>query len=170
MEELTEEQKNRIAEAAREVLEQLLELMEVPGTVNLAEGYFLKDGKETGDTIALDIEGEELGLLIGRRGQTLAGLQYLIRIIVAEKTGSQAPIIIDVEGYRRRRCESLRNLAWQVAEQVKTRKTPLALEPMSPFDRRVVHLALSSQKEVTTKSTGVGDFRKVVVLPQGWAN
>ncbi|MFC1962097.1 protein jag [Chloroflexota bacterium] len=165
MMELSEE-RSKVEDAAREVLVKLLEMMELPSSVVASSGYFLQE-EDTEDTIALNIEGEDLGILIGRRGQTLASLQYLVRVIVGEKTGFQHPIIVDVEGYRQRRCDNLRNLAWQLAEQVMTRKTSFALEPMSPFDRRVVHLALINNREVTTRSTGVAGQRKVVVVPRG---
>jgi len=159
------EEKEQIAEAAKEVLETLLDMLDLPGTVGFTSGYFQQDEDEV-DTIALNIEGEDLGILIGRRGQTLLSLQYLVRIMVTHKIGSELPIIIDVEGYRRRRCDNLRNLAWRVAEQVMSRSAPFTLEPMTPFDRRVIHMALLDHPEVTTQSTGIGDLRKVVVLPR----
>ena len=166
--ELSEEQK-KIAEIAREVLGRLLELLEMPASIEFSEGYFLRGGEEVDSTIALDIEGEDLGILIGRRGQTLASLQYIVRIIVERETGSQLPIIVDVGGYRRRRCESLRAMAWRIAEQVKSNGTPFALESMSAFDRRVIHLALADSPDITTHSTDVGYLRKVVILPRDWS-
>ena len=163
--ELSEEQ-SKIAEVATEVLETLLDLLEISASIARTEGYFVKDEEEVDATIALDIEGDDLGILIGRRGQTLASLQYLVRIILGHKTGSELPIIIDVEGYKRRRCESLRALAWRMAEQVKVKRVPFALEPMSAFDRRVIHVALVDHPDITTESTGVGELRKVVILPR----
>ncbi|MFH1651267.1 MAG: R3H domain-containing nucleic acid-binding protein [Chloroflexota bacterium] len=159
------EEKEQIAESAKQVLEKLLEMLELPGAVGFTSGYFHQDEDEE-DTIALNIEGEDLGILIGRRGQTLLSLQYLVRIMVSQRISSELPIIIDIEGYRRRRCDNLRNLAWRVAEQVMSRRAPFTLEPMTPFDRRVIHLALLDHPEVTTQSTGMGDLRKVVVLPR----
>ena len=165
--ELSVEQ-SKTAEEAKEVLEKFLELLELPGEVTFTSGYFPKTENEDNETIALNIEGEDLGLLIGRRGQTLISLQLLVRIIVTQKIGSELPVIIDVEGYRLRRCENLRDLAQRIAEQVKIRKVPFALEPMSSFDRRVVHLELINSPDVTTQSTGFGEMRKVMVLPRDW--
>ncbi|MFC1914509.1 protein jag [Chloroflexota bacterium] len=166
--ELSEEQK-KMAEVAREVLERLLELLEVSASIEFSGGYFLKDGEEVEPTIALDIEDEDPGILIGRRGQTLASLQYIVRLIVERKTDLQSPIIVDVGGYRRRRCESLRAMAWRIAEQVRAGGTPFALEPMSAFDRRVIHLALADSPDIMTHSTDVGYLRKLVILPKDWS-
>ena len=166
--ELSEEQ-GKIAEIAKEVLERLLELMEISASIAFSGGYFLKGEEEVDSTVALDIEGEDLGILIGRQGQTLVSLQHIVRLIVERKTDSQFPVIVDVEGYRRRRCESLRAMAWRIADQVKAKGTPFALEPMSAFDRRVIHLALVDSPEVTTHSTDVGYSRKVIILPRDWS-
>ena len=151
------------------MLETFLELLEISASIAFSGGYFLKGGEEVDSTVALDIEGEDLGILIGRQGQTLASLQYIVRLIVERKTGSQLPIIVDVEGYRRHRCESLRAMAWRIAEQVKVKGTPFVLEPMSAFDRRVIHLAFADSPDVTTHSTDVGYSRKVIILPRDWS-
>ncbi len=113
----------------------------------------------------LDIRGDDLGILIGRRGQTLSSLQYIVRLILARRTGEMAPISLDVEGYKRRRYEALQNLALRLAEQVKERRLPFTLEPMPPDERRIIHLTLSSQPHVKTKSTGEGEERKIMILP-----
>jgi len=158
--------KGEIAEAAGEVLEQILGLMGVSASVVLADEFPMIGGEESSPSVALDIRGEDPGILIGRGGQTLAALQYIVRIIVAHKTQTRPPIIIDVEGYKRRRWEALQAFAWRMAEQVQTKGEPFALEPMSAFERRVIHIALADHPGVTTESTGMGEARKVVILPK----
>ena len=116
--------------------------------------------------VSLDIEGEDLGILIGRRGQTLTSLQYIVRLIVAEKLKTWVPINVDVAGYKKRRYESLQGLALRLAEQVKTSRRSINLEPMPADERRIIHMALSGNAYVTTESTGQGDMRKVVLLPK----
>ena len=160
------EQRDDIAEVAREILEKLLDLMGVSTSVTpvsepAAEG---EEGALPG--LTLDIEGDDLGILIGRRGQTLTCLQFMVRLIVGHQTKVWAPIVIDVEGYKRRRQGALQALALRMAEQVKERGVPFALEPMPAADRRIIHLALAENPEVTTQSSGEGEERKVVILPQ----
>ena len=120
------------------------------------------EGEE--DTIELDIEGEDSGLLIGRRGETLRALQFTANLIVGQTT--RARVILDVEGYRERRYSSLRALAARVAERVTSTGRPITLEPMAPNERRVVHMALANNPRVATESTGVGESRKITVLPK----
>ena len=163
--EMPEEQSD-IAEAAKTVLETLLSLMGISASVASSSEYPLEGEERAVSSIALDIAGEDLGIIIGRRGQTLASLQYIVRLIVGQKTQMRLPITIDVEGYKRRRCEALQALAWRMAEQVKVRGVPSTLEPMSAFERRVIHLALSDHPDVATESAGEGEARKVVILPK----
>ena len=160
------EKQGEVAEAAKDVLETLLSLMGITASVMPSDEFSVEDKGGDASSIALDIEGEDLGILIGRRGQTLASLQYIVRLIVGYQKQMRLPIIIDVEGYKRRRYEALRALAWRMAEEVKTRRTPFALEPMSAFERRIIHLALADDAGVVTESTGVGESRKVVILPK----
>jgi spoIIIJ-associated protein len=158
--------KKDTAETARDILEALLDLMGV-STVVTPVAEFTTDGDEGAEpTITLDVRGDDPGILIGRRGQTLSCLQYLVRIIVGHQTQEWPPIIIDVEGYKRRRFEALQALANRIAEQVKTRGVPFALEPMPAFDRRIIHLCLAGHPEVTTQSNGEGEMRKVVIQPR----
>ena len=156
-------EKNYIVEIAKGVLETLLSKMGVIASVVSHAQPFING--EEGDTvpISFDIKGDDLGILIGRRGQTLSSLQYMVRLITTHQTKSSAPIIIDVEGYKQRRYESLRALAWRIAEQVKVRKVPFRLEPMPAYERRIIHLTLADHPDVTTESTGEGMARKVVV-------
>jgi spoIIIJ-associated protein len=116
--------------------------------------------------IVVDIQGDDLGILIGRHGQTLASLQYIIRLIVNHKTGVSVPLVLDVNGYKKRRFQSLQALAQQVAEQVEVNGRSFALEPMPAYERRIVHMALADNPNVTTESVGFGEARKVVVLPR----
>ncbi len=163
--ELPEEQ-NLIFETAREVLERLLELLELPASVYLCEEFTVIDEDGQASSIGLNIEGEDLGILIGRRGQTMTSLQHIVRLIMSHRMAVKLPIVLDVEGYKQRRCEGLRALANRLAEQVSRRKAPFTMEPMSAFERRVVHLALADHPDVITESTGVGDARKVVITPK----
>ncbi|HEY96661.1 MAG TPA: KH domain-containing protein [Dehalococcoidia bacterium] len=152
-------------EAAREILEKLLELMVIEARVTPSEEFSVNTDEGITTSIGLNIEGDDLGILIGRRGQTMASLQHIVRIIMAHKMDIKIPVVIDVEGYKQRRCEGLRALAVRLADQVKTRKIPFSMEPMSAFERRIVHLALADRNDVFTESTGVGMNRKVVIKP-----
>jgi spoIIIJ-associated protein len=96
----------------------------------------------------------------------MVSLQHIVRLIMAHDMQVKLPIVLDVEGYKQRRCEGLRALAIRLAEQVRTRKMPFAMEPMPAFERRVIHLALADHPDVMTESTGVGESRKVVISPK----
>ncbi len=161
------ENKTEIAEVAQTILETLLDLMGVPASVNQEHGALVESEVEVPSTITLNVEGDDPGILIGRRGQTLSCLQYLVRIIIGHQEKVWVPIVIDVEGYKQRRCNALQSLAWRIAEQVTQRKEPFALEPMPAFDRRIIHLTLAGHLDVTTESSGEGEARRVVVIPKG---
>ncbi len=155
-----------VAVIAEDILERLLELMELEATIQ-RQVFQTTNGEEQVTTpLAFDVLGEDLGILIGRRGQTLATLQYMLRIMVSHQTKTWTPIVVDVEGYKKRRSEALQALAVRMAEQVRTRRTPFTLEPMPAYERRIIHLALADHPDVTTQSTGEGDLRKVVILPE----
>jgi spoIIIJ-associated protein len=96
----------------------------------------------------------------------MTSLQQMVRLIMSHQAQVKLPIVIDVEGYKQRRCEGLRALAKRLAEQVKARRMPFTMEPMPAFERRVIHLALADHPDVTTESTGVGEARKVVISPK----
>ena len=147
-----------------EVLEKLLSLMEVDATVRVREPETPGDGAAIVKTV-LDISGDDLGILIGRRGDTLASLQYLVNLVVGRKLKAKAGFGVDVAGYRRRREESLRSLALHMAERVRATKQLMTLEPMPPNERRIVHLALAQDATVITESIGEGENRKVVIRP-----
>ena len=113
----------------------------------------------------IDINGDDSGLLIGRRGQTLQALQFLVNLIVRNQNGEDVRIAIDVEGYRQRRESSLKDMANKVASRAIQTGRSIVLEPMSAADRRIVHMALSDNAGVSTESVGFGDDRKVTILP-----
>jgi len=152
--------------SAKEVLENMLSLMGLSVSIFPSDEFTSTDENGETTSIGLNIEGEDLGILIGRRGQTLVSLQYIVRIIVSHKMQVQLPIVLDVEGYKQRRCEGLRTLATRLAEQVRNRKTPFTMEPMSAFERRIIHITLANHPDVITESIGIGDGRKVVITPK----
>jgi spoIIIJ-associated protein len=161
------EDEYEIAEAVKGILETLLELMGVPASVNLVEQALVESKTGVPSSITLNVEGDDLGILIGRRGQTLSCLQYMVRIIVGHQKRVWLPIVIDVEGYKQRRCNALQALAFRIAEQVTQKGEPFALEPMPAFDRRIIHLALADHPDVTTESSGEGEARRLVIVPKG---
>jgi spoIIIJ-associated protein len=155
-----------IFEAAKSVLEELLRLMDLPSKVAPSEEFTVIGADGETSSIGLNIEGEDLGILIGRRGQTMVSLQHVVRLIMSHRMDVKIPIVLDVEGYKQRRCEGLRTLANKLADQVRTRRIPFTMEPMPAFERRVIHLALADHPDVTTESTGEGETRKVVIIPK----
>jgi len=164
---VSKEEKDIVAEITKGVLEALLTRMGVVASVVSQFKPFGGEEEGAAAPIAFNIEGDDLGILIGRRGQTLSCLQHIVRLIVAHQTKAWVPIVIDVEGYKQRRYEALRVLAWRIAEQVKAKEMPFTLEPMSPYERRIIHLVLADDPDVITQSTGEGESRKVVILPKG---
>jgi len=158
--------KSDVGKVAKEALETLLALMGVAGSVVPQAQPIIEGEKEATTSIALNIKGDDLGILIGRRGQTLSCLQYIVRLIVGHQTKAWVPIVIDVEGYKQRRYQALQAFARYMAEQVKTKGTPSTLEPMSAYERRIIHLALADHPDVTTQSIGQGEARRVVIMPR----
>ncbi len=114
----------------------------------------------------IDLSGEDSGLLIGRRGQTLQSLQFLVNMITRKQVGDDVRVALDVEHYRQRREASLRDMAGKVAARVAQTGHSITLEPMSAADRRVVHLSLADHDGVSTESVGFGDERKVSIIPK----
>lgn len=150
------------AEIAIETARTLIQKIGVPATVK-----FRERGQGTNDApILIDVEGEDLGVLIGHQGSTLQALQYIIRLIVSRQTREWTNIVIDVDGYRRRRERSLRDVAQRMADRVRQNGRPISLEPMPPNERRIIHLALRDDPDVQTRSVGQGDNRKVTIRPQ----
>jgi spoIIIJ-associated protein len=160
------DESNNIAEVAKGVLETLLTRMGVVASVAVQAKPSAEGGEGAPDVVTLDVKGDDLGILIGRRGQTLTSLQHIVRVIVANQAKARVPIVIDVEGYKQRRYEALQALAWRVAEQVKAKGRPFTLEPMLAYERRIIHLALANHPDVTTESVGEDEARKVVIMPR----
>jgi len=121
--------------------------------------------EETPDTIILNIKGDGSGLLIGKRGQNLDAIQYIVNKAVSKYSDNRKTIVVDTEGYRKRREESLIALAANLAEKVKKTKKSLTVGHMNAHDRRIIHLALQNDESLTTKSRGEGEFRKIVIMP-----
>ncbi len=155
LDELTDKERGTLNEA-KGVLEELLRLMEVPGTVEVATG---------GETARLNVRGSDLGVLIGRRGEKLASLQHIVNLIVAKKEGEYHRIAVDVENYRGRREEQLRDVADRAAKRVLQTGKIIQLEPMPAIERRIVHMALVENGKVRTQSVGVEPNRRIVILP-----
>lgn len=151
---------------AREILQELLEKMGIQAKVDIQTPIAALGEDGEVNPVVLNITGAEPGELIGRRGQTIDALQYLLRLILSRKIQSKVSIMVDADNYRKRRYEDLKILALNVASQVKAMKTSIKLEPMSAFERRIIHLALANDPEVVTESMGEGESRKVVVMPK----
>lgn len=111
----------------------------------------------------INLNGDEMGILIGKRGQTLDSLQYLVSLVVNKEAEEYIRVKVDTENYRKRRRETLENLAKNIAYKVKRSRRPVALEPMNPYERRIIHSALQNDKYVTTHSEGEEPYRHVVV-------
>ncbi len=114
-------------------------------------------------SIDVELNGDDMGILIGKRGQTLDSLQYLVSLVVNKNTDEYIRVKVDTENYRERRKETLENLAKNIAYKVKRNKRPVSLEPMNPYERRIIHSALQNDKYVTTHSEGDEPFRRVVI-------
>ena len=141
---------------AREILEQVLAKMQEPGTVTATQEE---------DRINLLIATADAGLLIGKQGQTLDALQYLVTKMVAKQTRRKVRIAIDVEAYRARHHEALALLAQKYGDKVKRSGRSMTLNPMNPYDRRIVHMTLQGDKALKTVSRGEGLYKKVVISP-----
>ena len=157
LEELTDAERSAIT-TAQEVLQEMLRLMGVEATVEITMGS---------ETSKLNVKGEDLGVLIGRRGEKLASLQHLVNLIVAKREGQWHRIAVDVENYRGRREEQLRDVAERAAKRVAQSGKIIQLEPMPAVERRIVHMALVENPRVRTQSVGVEPNRRIVVLPAG---
>jgi spoIIIJ-associated protein len=144
-------------EEAAKVLRDVLERMGVDAEVSAFDD---------GERIILDAHGSESGLVIGKKGATLDALQYLVGRIVFKKPGEGGILVVDAEGYRGRREDSLADLARRLAEKAVRSGRPVPVEPMSPHDRKIVHTTLAEHPDVTTESEGEGPARRVVIFPK----
>jgi spoIIIJ-associated protein len=148
-------------EAAAKALREILERMGIDAEVSAFDD---------GERIFLDAHGAESGLIIGKKGATLDALQYIINRIVSKKPSDGPGVVVDAEGYRGRREDSLADLARRMAEKAVKTGRPVPVEPMSPADRRIVHVTLVDHPGVSTESDGEGLFRRVVIYPKAPAS
>jgi spoIIIJ-associated protein len=149
------------ATKSMEVVTKLLRAMNTDTTATLRSA---EDPKTGGPVI--DIQGDDSGLLIGRRGETLRSMQFLVNLMVNKDAANPTRIVLDVEKYKERRYKALEEMALKVADKVAATGRPITLEPMAPAERRVVHLALADHPRVTTESFGEGTDRRVTVRPR----
>jgi len=151
---------------ARALLEELLTRMEVPCRVSVRRGTGTA-GSSSGGPVILDIAGDDLGLLIGWRGETLRSLQTAVNLMLGEEGVDTRRVILDVERYRARREDQVHELAQRLAMRVKRTGEPYTLDPMHAYERRVIHMTLADDPDVTTESTGSEPARRVVINPTG---
>ena len=151
------EQRQETAGIAQDILETLLRQMDIRGRVAI---------RTIGNPIVLDVETDNGGLLIGRRGDTLSALQYIVNVLVGKRTRRWTKVVVDVERWRERREETLRALALRQAERVRQQRRPIALDPMPANERRIIHLALQGHRDVTTHSEGEEPNRRLIITPK----
>jgi len=153
------------AEYAAQMLDHMLALMGIEADVSIRDAETPGDGLGMAKAV-LDIEGDDLGILIGRKGETLGYLQYLLNLMVQRQLGEGNFFTIDVEGYRRRRERQLTTLARRMADQVRRTRKAVTLEPMPANERRIIHIALADDRQVATESSGEGEERAISILPR----
>ncbi|RKI86244.1 protein jag [bacterium 0.1xD8-71] len=148
--------KSSMEDTAKDFLKDVFEAMDLTVVVNV-------EYDEVENFMNIELSGDEMGVLIGKRGQTLDSLQYLVSLVVNKNIENYIRVKVDTENYRQRRKETLENLAKNISYKVKRTKRPVSLEPMNPYERRIIHSALQNDKYVTTYSEGEEPFRHVVV-------
>ena len=148
--------KSSVADKAKDFLRDVFDSMDLTVVIDLKYD-------EENRNIEIDLKGDDMGVLIGKRGQTLDSLQYLVSLVVNKDVEEYIRVKVDTEDYRKRRKETLENLAKNIAYKVKRTKRPVSLEPMNPYERRIIHSALQGDKYVTTHSEGDEPYRRVVV-------
>ena len=150
-----------MGQKAKEVLAEILNLMGISAEVEL------RAGEKTDETV-VEIRAENSGLLIGRKGQTLEALQYLVSRIAGERGGMEGPhIVVDIENYRQRRRKALEDMALRLGEKAKRQRKTVTVDALSAADRRIIHAALQDDPWVTTKSLGQGSYRRLLIIPEG---
>lgn len=149
--------KSSVEDTAKDFLKDVFEAMDLTVVVNVKYD-------EVENMMDIDLSGDDMGVLIGKRGQTLDSLQYLVSLVVNKNAENYIRVKVDTENYRQRRKETLENLAKNISYKVKRTKRPVSLEPMNPYERRIIHSALQNDKYVTTHSEGDEPFRHVVVV------
>ena len=149
--------KSSVEDKAKDFLKDVFAAMDLTVVANISYN-------EEENAMDIELSGDEMGIRIGKRGQTLDSLQYLVSRVVNKGTESYVRVKVDTENYRKRRKETLENLARNISYKVKRTKRPVSLEPMNPYERRIIHSALQNDKYVTTYSEGDEPFRHVVVV------
>ncbi|MFN8535497.1 MAG: RNA-binding cell elongation regulator Jag/EloR [Dehalococcoidia bacterium] len=152
-----------VTDTLDEIVNRLLQLMQIEAAVAIMP---TPPGAIDSSEFTVAISGDDLGVLIGRRGETLGALQFLVSMMLAKRLGAPVRISVDVEQYRERRLKSIQTLALRAAERVTETGQGITLEAMPPSERRIVHLALREHPTVTSQSIGEGDSRKVMVIPR----
>ena len=155
--------KNSLLDDTYEFLNKLFNAMNLEVTSTI-------DYDEDSRVMNIDLSGDEMGILIGKRGQTLDSLQYLISLVVNKESDSYIKVKVDTEDYRERRKQTLENLAKNLSYKVKRTRRPVTLEPMNPYERRIIHSALQNDRYVETHSEGDEPYRKVVITLKKWEN
>jgi len=153
----TQEARADVLTYAKTVLERIIEGITVPAQV---------EGRVEEGTIYLNIKGDGSGLLIGRHGQTLDAIQYIVGRIVGKQLGEKRMVVVDTERYRERRQENLEQVSRRMAEKAKSTGRAVSLQPMSASDRRIVHLALKHDREIETRSEGEGGMKSIKIIPR----
>lgn len=164
MVEVSDDELDEDARVGKQVLEELLEKMQVNGTVTVHRADAESDEEEM--HWMLNISGKNMNRLIGRRGETLSSLQYIVRLICSRRLQRRANVIIDAAGYKTGRSNRLKGLANRMAKQAVQQGRTITLEPMPPNERRIIHLTLRGRADVTTRSVGEGRTRKVTIVPK----
>jgi len=154
------------AQTGRELLLGLLERMSLRANVEIVQQSDAEADEDDERSLVLNIVGDDLGVLIGRQNETLSALEFITRLMTNQQTHSRTGFVVDVNGHRAKRAESLRKLALRMADQTVQTGRTAAMEPMPPAERRIVHLALRDHPSVTTQSVGEGDRRKVTIVPK----
>ncbi len=150
----------------QETIEHLLDMMGIVAAAEYKEDAVVQEIERDPPPLIFDIDCSNPGILIGRAGQTLECLQYIVRNIISSKIETEMPaVVLDVSGYKQRRYQFLRDMARRLADQVTESGNPFTLEPMSAYERRIVHTALNDDKRIVTESTGTGEERRVVIKP-----
>ncbi len=152
------------ARIGKEVLAELLERMRIEADITVQRTEPSQQGEAA--PWLLNVQGRHVSNLIGRRGETLASLQYITRLMTSRRLQRRANIIVDVDGYKSRRSDRLVQLALRMAEQAVKQGRTISLEPMPPNERRIIHLTLRNRPDVTTRSVGEGSSRKVTIVPK----
>jgi spoIIIJ-associated protein len=154
------------AQTGRELLLGLLERMSLRANVEIVQQSDAEADEDDERSLVLNIVGDDLGMLIGRQNETLSALEFITRLMTNQQTHTRTGFVVDVNGHRAKRAESLRKLALRMADQTVQTGRTVAMEPMPPAERRIVHLALRDHPSVTTQSVGEGDRRKVTIVPK----